>query len=280
MNKKKRKYIIILLKYRFRYFYKFFKKIFKLIVFVFLLYFFVSYFFLKNFKYQTEIDSYKNYFYSLFNNVNNNICNKLYINGMLYSNYLDIQNKVNKYCENENFTLQDLKDDLLKDVWIKNVSIKKKFPDILKIQIKEYYPFAILINKKNEINLIDEYGDVIKINENEIKNFNNLLIIIGEPEKKEIYNLFNLLSIYTKITTNISKIILVNNRRWDIILKNGIKIQFPENNENMLNIWQNVEKLLDINGVEINLKNIDLRIENKIYLKYNNEISTEIKNFK
>lgn len=280
MNKKKRSYIIILLKYRFRYFYKFFKKIFKLIVFVFLLYFFVSYFFLKTFKYQNKIDSYKNYIYSLFNNVNNNICNKLYINGMLYSNYLDIQNKVNKYCENENFTLQELKDDLLKDVWIKNVSIKKKFPDILKIQIKEYYPFAILINKKNEINLIDEYGDVIKIHENEIKNFNNLLIIIGEPEKKEIYNLFNLLSIYTKITNNISKIILVNNRRWDLILKNGIKIQFPENNENMLNVWQNVEKLLDINGVEINLKNIDLRIENKIYLKYNNEISTEIKNFK
>ena len=109
---------------------------------------------------------------------------------------------------------------------------------------------------------------MINIKEDEIKLFNKLLIIVGEPTKDDIYNIYNMLSIYNNITNKIFKIVRINNRRWNLILKNNIVVKLPEEDENMLLVWKTLDDLLSLKNFEENLLYIDLRVQNKVYLQY------------
>lgn len=224
----------------------------------------------------------KNYIVNLYNKqlnlINKNICNKLIINGIKYSNYSNIQEQINNYCNNSSITMEELRNNILKDYWIKDLYIQKIFPNTLKINIIEYNPFAILTKDNLIYHLIDEYGDIINIPNDEIDNFSYLLIIVGDDVKNEINGIFNLLSIYYNITKKLIKIERIGNRRWNLILKDNIIVKMPEENDDIFDVWNNLDKVINIHGLDINLREIDLRIKDKIYLKYNDATAKEIKN--
>lgn len=206
-----------------------------------------------------------------FNSFNYDICSQFYIDGVLYSNYFDIQNSVNKYCTNFDYTINDLKNDILKDPWVKSVNIYKKYPNRLEIKLVEYNPFAIWVNNIGDYKLIDEYGDVISVPTKEVKGFKNLFIIIGDDIKPEVYNVFNLLSIYNNVSNNVVKIIRIGNRRWNLIFKNGMVAKLPEEDENYFKVWKELDNIVLTSNNNDNLQVIDLRIRNKAYLKYKHE---------
>jgi cell division septal protein FtsQ len=177
-------------------------------------------------------------------------------------------------------TVEMLKQEIIKDPWIKDLYIQKKFPDSLKINIIEYNPFAILGNDSKKLELIDEYGDTINISQEEVKKFNYLLIIVGDNFKDEINGLFNLLSVYYNITNNLVRVERISNRRWNLTLKNKIVVKMPEEDgDNVYEAWNTLSKILDIYGVEIDLEEIDLRIKNRVFMKYSSDAIKEIKNF-
>ena len=211
-----------------------------------------------------------NYYYNKqLNFINRNICNRLVINGIKYSNYSKIQQHINNYCNN---------DSILQDYWIKDIYIQKQFPNTLKVNIIEYNPFAILTQDNLHYELIDEYGDIINIPQEEINNFDYLLIIFGKDIKNEVNNIFNLLSIYYNITKELVKIERIGNRRWNLILKNNVIVKMPEEGDNMFDAWSNLNKMINIHGLAVDLEEIDLRIKDKIYLKYKEKVAQEIKN--
>ncbi len=265
----------LLLKYKFRYFVNFLQKCFKFIAFLLCVVGVCFVIFRKK-----KLDEYlskfvdRTYYYSF--SLNKNVCSRLYIDGILYVNYLELQNKINRYCEEYNYTMTSLQRDILLDPWVKNVTIHKKLPDTLRIRIKEYNPFAVWINNKGEYKLIDEYGDEIKISKKEIGLFENLLIVVGDNLKTEVYDLFNLFSIYSEIAFYTVKATRVGNRRWNLVLRNGVIVKLPEEDHNLFEAWNILDKLLKIPELDSNLKFIDLRIENKIFLQYSNSAIKEI----
>lgn len=212
--------------------------------------------------------------------INKDICNKVIINGIKYSNYENIQNSINKYCSTKTASIKKLKKDILLDYWIKNIQIQKIYPNTLKINIIEYNPFAIYTKDGFNYNLIDEYGNNINIPKKNIADFNYLLIVSGEDVKDKINDLFNLLSIYYNISNKIYRVERIGKRRWNLILKNNIVVKLPEENENIFNVWNNLDKIINIYGLDVDLQGIDLRIKDKIYLEYKDKTAEEIKNIK
>ena len=98
--------------------------------------------------------------------------------------------------------------------------------------------------------------------------FKNLLVITGEPTSKDIYNIYNMLTIFTNISNKTKQLNRIGGRRWDLLLNNGIIVKLPEENDKMFEIWKNLDNVLSKNSIENELEAIDLRIKDKIYLKF------------
>jgi cell division protein FtsQ len=258
---------LILLKFRFRYILGITKKIFKILICLIFLFIFYKIHIKKENFLKNYISFIKDFISKTIITTGISRCSNLTINGITYTNKKNLYGYLYEYCNNKT-NIQTLKEELKKEIWIKDILIQQKTMDNLIINITEYIPFAIYIDNNNKVKLIDEQGHFIDIHKEEIRLFNKLLIITGEPTKDDIYNIYNMLSIYNNIAKKTFKIERINNRRWNLILKNNITVKLPEENNDTLIIWKNLDELLSMKHFEDNLSCIDLRIKNKIYLKY------------
>ncbi len=208
----------------------------------------------------------------LYEIVKKNSCKNIVINGVKYSDYKDIQNHINGYCSNRYKSAKDLENSIRDNIWIKDVKILIKLPNKIVIDVIEYSPFALITNDGINYNLIDEFGNFIDIGQDEIITFGYLLKIIGFDIKNyEINNLFNMLSIHHKIAKNVISVVRVGNRRWDIVFSDNIIAKMPEENSNISisGAWNILDNIISIPEILSNLKEIDVRDQNKVYLKYN-----------
>lgn len=195
----------------------------------------------------------------------NSICDNVELNGIEKSSKERVEMIIYNFCNlNDKLDLKLLLLEIKKDPWIKDINIKRKPPNTLQINIEEYLPFAMLTDGRN-LYLMDENGTVIDIDENEKKTYNNLLLVAGEGAKNNIYSLFNLLSSNPYLFSRIKSALRIGNRRWNLTLDNGIVVQMPEHDP--LDAWHKLDKLLSIKGAEIDLKVIDLRNGDKIFLE-------------
>ena len=195
------------------------------------------------------------------------ICTDIEINGVKMVNIKTIERKLREFCDLENKNdLFILAKSLEIDPWIKNISIKRKLPDTLIINIEEYLPFAIW-KTNGDIHLIDEEGKIISISDKEKSKFLHLIVVAGEDSKNNIDSLFNMLSSNPTLFSRIKSAIFVGKRRWNLELDNDIIIKMPE--KNIINAWDKLDKILSINGSEIGIKSIDLRNSDKIFLEEN-----------
>ena len=107
--------------------------------------------------------------------------------------------------------------------------------------------------------------------------FGYLLKITGDNIKDyEMNNLFNIMSIHGEITKNINSITRIGNRRWNIVFTNNIIVKMPEYDEYMLDTLNILDNIIKIDGIMSNLKEIDMRNKDKIYLKYSKDFSKNI----
>ena len=204
-------------------------------------------------------------------------CKNIIINGLKYSDYKYVQNNINEYCSNKEKTLKILRNSIIKDPWIKDLKIVVKLPNTTIININEYSPFALLTNDNKNYKLVDESGIIIETNQNDISMFGYLLKITGDNMKDyEMNNLFNIMSIHSEITKNINSITRIGNRRWNIVFTNNIIVKMPEYDEYMLDTLNILDNIIKIYGIMSNLKEIDMRNKDKIYLKYSKDFSKNI----
>lgn len=256
-----------LLKFKIRYFYKIFKNTCKIICYIFILILIYCLVFKKKFLLQKQFDYIKNLTINFTTQLEKDKCQNLYLDGIKYSDVNNIKTTIKQYCNNE-INITTLKETLLNENWIKHLFIQQKIPNILKISIIEYNPFALYLDNKDEIKLVDEQGNFILINKDQLYLFKNLLVITGEPTSKDIYNIYNMLTIFTNISNKTKQLNRIGGRRWDLLLNNGIIVKLPEENDKMFEIWKNLDNVLSKNSIENELEAIDLRIKDKIYLKF------------
>lgn len=208
----------------------------------------------------------------------------------LIGSYLHIQNIEIEGSKNSNkekiesiipinekslFTL-DLNDTALeiqKLNWVKKVNIKKQFPNTIKILIFENDPFAYLL-KDQKTFLIDIDGEIIS-EENALNNIDEYLIVTGKDSQRNLSKLIRDINIaYPEILASLYELEFIEERRWDIIINNNLRIKLSESD--VQNSLINLKKLIKDNKIlKSNIIEVDLRISDRAIFRL--EVDEELK---
>ena len=200
----------------------------------------------------------------VFNGSNNKTKPNLIILG---NKYIDLKSLVDELNKNLNSNINEsdffLISNILKEKKIiKKFIISKTSNNSLEIKIKEKNIIG-LTKIRNVDYLIDEFNNLINVKitpklfhlpyfngKNSYKNANIILSLISESD----------------INLNHVSFSLIDDRRWNINLKNGVKILLPENKVlDTLKLLKKLDSKYDI--LKGNFVEIDLRIYGKYFLK-------------
>ena len=173
-------------------------------------------------------------------NVKNEI-NNLNLNNIISLNKNEISNVIDSYSIVENY------------------KIFKKYPSTLNIEIIKTN-FLAKINYDGKTYIVGSNGRLIN------KKFNNdhLPYIFGNPETKEFLKLKEKIDLSKFSYDQIKNFYFYPSKRWDLELKDGIRIKLSN-----LNIVKSLNQSFEF----LNLKNlrdikiIDLRVKNQIIIK-------------
>jgi len=189
------------------------------------------------------------------------IIEKIEIQGSNFSDSILIEETIRGYKNKSliNFPLEEYQLKIKKLDWIKRVSIKRKFPDIIHVSIIENLPYAIFIDGINKY-LIDDDGEKISFKPDNYK-YSELLKVTGSDGNLNFSDLIREINInYPKILDMVIEVEFIENRRWNLILKQNIKIKLPEKDSSIqlvkLKQLQQDQKLFNSNIIEIDLREI------------------------
>ena len=122
--------------------------------------------------------------------------------------------------------LTNIREGLLKNPLIKDAEVKINLPDRLNICITERKPVALWFDQ-SVFHLIDKEGFVVKYNV-KLQEYPQI-IAAGPGSNKALHDLIDELR-EQNIFGQLFAAQLISNRRWNILLKNGLIIKLPENN--------------------------------------------------
>ena len=186
---------------------------------------------------------------------------------VLGNNYIDKKSLIyelkTNLDEDRNSNNLDLISNILnKKNLIKKFIITKTSNNLITIKIEEKNIIGLL-NIKNNNYLIDEFNNII---ETKITpNLFHLPVFIGKNSNKNASVILNLIK-ESDINLNYLSFSFVDQRRWNINLKNGVKILLPETKVldtlKLLNKVTSKYNILNGNFIEI-----DMRIYGKYFLK-------------
>ena len=196
---------------------------------------------------------------------------KIEVAGLTNLNKDEILIFFNKFKNDSIFLVpvKEIANEIKKNKWIKEVNIRNDYKNTLKVNIKEETPVGIYENNNQKI-LFSKNLVVLEIL-GKNHDYKNLISFYGE---NSIINSKYLISnIDQDIKEMIQSLIFVENRRWNIRLKNKITLKLPEKNledalENYKKIYSNLSNK-DLKDIEI----IDLRIPNQAIIKYRNTVN-------
>jgi cell division protein FtsQ len=167
----------------------------------------------------------------------------------------------------------ELKERLENIEFIKNVIVEKKFPSTILLRVREREPIA-LWQSKGEIKLLDSEGVVLNVPKN--ASFAGLPVVVGQDAVFHAKALFEFLISEPILFGKIQAMSLIHDRRWDILLKNGVVIKLPESKPEQA--WGTLARLDQQHQLlEKQIKTIDLRVPDKLYILPMKDINSEKK---
>ena len=200
----------------------------------------------------------KNYGYSF---------SKVNINNLINIKYEEIEKYFTKYYGNSIFLIpiKEISKNLHQNKWIKDFTIKNDYKNTININIVESIPIGIYFNGEDNL-LFDKNGEVIDFLNSNYNLYFDLIIFEGNNSLFNA-NIFLYLLPLT-LRNEIKKAIYINNRRWDVKLRNGINIKLSE--KNILDSFNNYDKFYkNVSSQELaEIEMIDLRIPKQIIIKF------------
>ena len=200
----------------------------------------------------------KNYGYSF---------TKVNLNKLINIKPEEIEKYFTTYYGNSIFLIpiKEISKNLHQNKWIKDFTIKNDYKNTINVNIVESIPIGIYFNGEDNL-LFDKNGEIIDFVNSNYNLYFDLIIFEGNN------SLFNanifLNSLPLLFRNEIKKAIFINNRRWDVKLRNGINIKLSENN--ILDSFNNYDKFYkNVSNQELTeIEMIDLRIPKQIILKF------------
>ena len=223
----------------------------KLYLYLFFLIFLSSIF---NFKF---LENYQNKF-------NLEIIN---INGVSNKEKKNIENELNKLKNTNIFKITETKvlEKLTEFNFIESIYVKKIIPSSININLSKTSILGKTFINGEEF-YIGKNGKFI--NSNQIFEKYKVATVFGKFEIKEFLNLYNILNNQQLELFNIDQYYYFKNRRWDLVLSNGLILKLPS--KNIIDSIKIYKKLLDNDNLS-NTKIVDLRVINQIIMTNKNE---------
>jgi cell division protein FtsQ len=156
-----------------------------------------------------------------------------------------------------------IKDQVEQLTWIKVATISRRLPDGVLISVEEHRPSA-LWQLDNKLWVLSDEG--VRITDLGLEAFADLPMISGIGADQALERLLNAVSQNIDLFNRVETASWIGGRRWDLILKNGIKIMLPE--EDMNEAWQNlIEFERDEKLLARNILAVDFRIKDKTVVR-------------
>ena len=160
--------------------------------------------------------------------------------------------------------IKNISQDIKRKKWIKDIHINSDYKNTLQINIEEETPLGIYDNGNQKF-LFSSNITVLEIIKNE-KKYLELITFYGE---NSINNFKKLISNFDDEFYNmVDSVIYIENRRWNIFLKNEILLKFPE--KKIQEAIKNYKKIYaNFSNKDLKeIKSIDLRISNQAIIEY------------
>ena len=109
--------------------------------------------------------------------------------------------------------------------WIETVSVQKLYPGTLQVRIDEREAFA-LWQRGNSLSVIDAKGQVIS--DDVDGRYANLLMLVGHGAQYRGAEILAALEKVPELRARVRAARLVSDRRWDLLLENGLTVRLPE----------------------------------------------------
>ena len=192
---------------------------------------------------------------------------KVNINKLININSDEIEKYFTKYYAKSIFLIpiKEISKNLHQNKWIKDFTIKNDYKNTININIVESIPIGIYFNGEDNL-LFDKNGEIIDFVNSNYNLYFHLIVFEGN---NSIFNANIFLNSLPLLFRNeIKKAIFINNRRWDVKLRNGINIKLAENN--IIDSFNNYDKFYkNVSNQELTeIEMIDLRIPKQIVLKF------------
>ncbi len=121
--------------------------------------------------------------------------------------------------------IDQVREDLLANGWIKEARISRRLPDTLVVQITERQPVAVW-QRGGKLSLIDETGYPLEdIEKDEIP---ELPVIVGKRANERVPELTELLNVAPALRPMVASATWIGNRRWDLQFESGEVLALPE----------------------------------------------------
>jgi len=150
--------------------------------------------------------------------------------------------------------------------WVRESSVRKAFPDTIIINVKEFEPFA-LWKVEDAVNLISVDGNIIG---RAAQRHMLLPQVVGVGANKKAAEILKVIQIFPELAERSEAFVRVGKRRWNVIMKSGLRVMLPENawRESLenLNAMQVERKILDREIVQV-----DMRLPDRLIVKLKHE---------
>ncbi|CRK85457.1 Cell division protein FtsQ [Candidatus Providencia siddallii] len=153
-----------------------------------------------------------------------------------------------------------IKNKIIMIPWIHKITVRKQWPDKLKIYIIEYIPYA----RWNDKNIIDKNGEIFNIPYNKINKYDYVLLYSPPGTQKDILSKYNFLKKILDLQKLKIKSFSISKRyAWQIVLDNNIRIELGKKNlSERLNRFLKIYPLLLQQITDKQIDYIDLRYTN------------------
>lgn len=179
---------------------------------------------------------------------------------------LELLTKEIKLNHNESifiYSPESIKQRLENIPWIKSASVYRQLPNAFYIRIHERQPIAIWQNQKSYF-LIDYDGTVI--DKSNIQLHKKLPIVVGEKAPKYVHQIIEKLKSYPVIYKQLTGLVFVSERRWNLQLNGATLIKLPE--KNVEESLKRMMKIIESKKIQlIDIEVMDLRIDQQYIIK-------------
>ncbi len=237
------------------------------VFFIIFLIILLSYFFYLFFIQQKFSKNYVYFIQKYSNTYNFNLIN-IEINNLNNLNELDVLSYFDEYKGKSIFLIpiKRIAKDMQLNKWIKELNIQSDYKNTIKVFIEEEQPLGVYIYNNQRI-LFSKNQVLLKTLTNK-EEFNELINFYGQNSINNSKALISIIENY--LIRDVKKAIFIENRRWDLLLKNNILLKMPE--KNMINALKNYNKIYkNVSNKDLkDIESIDLRINNQAIIKYHN----------